>query len=400
MRVKRYVADSIQEAIVRVKNDLGRNAIILHTKPFKEGGFLGLFRKRRFEVIAAVDEEPKPVYVHKTPSTPPRPERMNPELHSAATSIARNEAGTPVKNLPDLNAIQAELAEVKALLRQNTFKPLQSVVPAHPAAVSPPRQRWEGLRKRLAKLSLTEELIDFIITKLPAELELRQDIGEWVDHCQRILEANLLIAEPFKETDGQPEVVALVGPTGVGKTTTIAKLAANLNLFDHKKVGLITIDTYRIAAVEHLRTYGDIMNIPVEVVYLPSDLERAIENLRECDVILIDTAGRSPHNPGMMDELQQFLTHSRVNLILLVLSATTQLSDMVEIEAKFSKIAYTHLVITKLDETRCLGPIVSLAWKVQRPLSYLTTGQNVPDDIELAKADKLVTQLLKGMSHG
>jgi flagellar biosynthesis protein FlhF len=210
-----------------------------------------------------------------------------------------------------------------------------------------------------------------------------------------------MFSEPLEiGTQRKQQVITLIGPTGVGKTTTIAKLAAKFNLFEGKKVGLITLDTYRIAAVEHLKTYGEIMNLPVEVVYAASDLEPAIANLGNCDVILIDTAGRSPRNQIMMDELHNFIAKPVIETILLVISATTQYQDMVNIEEKFSRIAYTHLVFTKLDETGCLGPLISLAWKCKRPIAYLATGQNVPDDLETARPDKLMARLFKGLSNG
>lgn len=396
MRVKRYVADSIQEAIVRVKNDLGRNAIILHTKPFKEGGFLGLFSRRRVEVIAAVDDDPKPAKISSETERVNTSGPVEPEVHHHTT--ATNDSAAPAGvTEADLSSLRDEIAEMKELIRQASFKPL--VPSLETVSASPLVERKKSLHEHLTDMGLAEELVSFILSQIPESISDHTE-EELLTFCRKVLEENLMFSEPMQMVSGQPSVVALVGPTGVGKTTTIAKLAAKFNLFERKKVGLITIDTYRIAAVEHLKTYGDIMNLPVEVVYTPSDLDRAIQNLSDCDLILIDTAGRSPHNQEMMDELHSFLTHSRIGEILLVISATTQLQDMMHLEEKFSKIAYTHLIFTKLDETSCLGPLVSMAWKSKRPISYVTCGQNVPDDIETAEPKKLMERLFEGRTHG
>ncbi len=447
MRVKRYVADSIQEAIARVKNDLGRNAIILHTKPFKDGGFLGLFSQRRFEVIAAVDENANDQVPRKNELKPemPTPPPVNSAVNNQTNQVISNFNQQPVSNLhnnipvqpvpiqnspgqvpvtsvpsvptsapafptqretaptpsePALSSLREEIAEMKELIKQVTNKALVSKQPAAGAenAVSHSGST-DGFRRYLQQLGLEGEIIDYLMLQVPGYLV---DGGSnsteegWAAFCQQVLSSRIMFSEPIQnDSPSEQQIMALIGPTGVGKTTTIAKLAANYNLFEGKKVGLITIDTYRIAAVEHLKTYGDIINLPVEVVYTPADLNQSFNNLQDCNLILIDTAGRSPHNQAMMDELKKFLSHSKIGLILLAISATTKYQDMISIAENFSRIAYTHLVFTKLDETQCLGPIASLAWKIRRPISYLTTGQNVPDDIEIARSERLIAQLLK-----
>lgn len=430
MRVKRYVADSLHEAIARVKLDLGRNAIILHTKQFKEGGFLGFFARRRYEVIAALDENQLPVIV-KTESPPvvksgetvsaaavnskdKKDKRQQITNSDSGTATGRHRrppgqrqkrkaeatvkpAGPEVK-MPsgtELDSIHKELTEMKELLRQVT---------PHPVAL--PRQRVSEnkvvarLREQLNRLGLEPPVIEDLIKAGTTELTSEADFSAWLNYCKQLLAAKLMFSEPLKTgPDTRQQIIALIGPTGVGKTTTIAKLAAKISLFEKKKVGLVTIDTYRIAAVEHLKTYAEIMSLPVEVVYTPADLETAFANLSDYDVILIDTAGRSPRNQTMMEELRKFIAAPEIETILLVISATTQYRDMLNIEQKFSRIAYTHLVFTKLDETGSLGPLVSLAWNCKRPISYLTTGQSVPDDIEVAKPDRLITDLFKELVH-
>lgn len=433
------MADSLQEAIARVKADLGRNAIILHTKQFKEGGFLGFFAQRRFEVIAAIDENPSPVISPVIAKTDPAPVSkpsepavfvpLNPPAtpppliaKSPATAVTKpktelvncsgeqanlpvSQTGAALQPLNSINpeaaaaresgldALREELAEMKEILRQAAQKPAVIVRESKGE-----NQLEFQLRERLTQLGLERQVIADLINESP--LKFRSGNGnltEWLNWCQQVLAAKLMFSEPLEtDTNTKQQVIALIGPTGVGKTTTIAKLAANVSLFEKKKVGLITIDTYRIAAVEHLKTYGDIMNLTVEVVYTPADLEKAIANLNECDVILIDTAGRSPRNQAMMEELRKFIAKPVIETILLVISATTQYRDMAVIEQTFSRIAYTHLLFTKLDETSSLGPIVSLAWNCKRPISYLTVGQNVPDDIVVAKPDQLIAHLFKG----
>jgi flagellar biosynthesis protein FlhF len=418
MRVKRYVADSLQEAIARVKADLGRNAIILHTKQFKEGGMFGFFAHRRYEVIAALDENQAPDAEQQRPLglkkivKAPVPSAVPVAAPTGASIIvpaankivlpsyqkaAADEAPPPAAETavePALSSLRNEMREMKELIREA-------------AAVKPTviiRERLPGsgpeteLREHLLTLGLEPEPVSALLEDMTPEMLRDWPLPELLNYCQQNLASKLLFSEPLDT--GKQQVISLIGPTGVGKTTTIAKLAAKFNLFEGKKVGLITLDTYRIAAVEHLKTYGDIMNLPVEVVYTAADLEPAIARLHYCDVILVDTAGRSPRNQIMMDELHNFIAKPVIETILLVISATTQYQDMVTIEEKFARIAYTHIVFTKLDETSNLGPLVSLAFKCKRPLSYLATGQNVPDDIETVYPDKLLTQLFKGLSHG
>ncbi len=204
------------------------------------------------------------------------------------------------------------------------------------------------------------------------------------------------VASPKPGEDGRPLTIALVGPTGVGKTTTIAKLAAAYRLRHGKRVTLITTDTYRIAAVDQLRTYANIIGVPLRVVMTPSEMEAAIEASSQTDVILIDTAGRSPGDAPRLDELRAFLRAAKPHQTHLVLSSVSSEGSMVRTAERFAELKPNLLIFTKLDEAANLGVLVNVARRVNARLSYVTTGQEVPDDIEPGRADRLARLVLDG----
>jgi len=190
-------------------------------------------------------------------------------------------------------------------------------------------------------------------------------------------------------------VVAFVGPTGVGKTTTIAKLAAIFALFEERKVALVTADTYRIAAVEQLKTYAKIIGIPIEVVFTPQEIRRAIERHLDAELILIDTAGRSHYDNMKMSELKSYIESSSPDEVHIVLSLNTKYRDLEEIIKRFGCIPLHKMVLTKLDETATFGNILNLARDFSIPISYVTNGQDVPKDIEVADPSKLAEVILR-----
>jgi flagellar biosynthesis protein FlhF len=209
-----------------------------------------------------------------------------------------------------------------------------------------------------------------------------------------MVEADLQCGGPIRVTPGRRRVVALVGPTGVGKTTTIAKLAANFRLRDGVKIGLITVDTYRIAAVEQLRTYAEIIDLPMKVVTGPTEMQKALDELAGMDLVLIDTAGRSPRDEPRIQELKSLLAEAQVDEVHLVLSLTGSARGLEANAARFAPAGVTSLILTKLDEAMGLGAIVSTARKLPLPISYITTGQDVPDDIEVARSARLASLVL------
>jgi flagellar biosynthesis protein FlhF len=211
-----------------------------------------------------------------------------------------------------------------------------------------------------------------------------------------LLEADVKVSGLIVTEAGKCRVVALVGPTGVGKTTTIAKLAANYRLREKRRVGLITVDTYRVAAVEQLRTYADIIDLPMEVVATPREMREAVARMSHLDLVLMDTAGRSPRDEVKIQELKSMLSEAEPDEVHLVLSSTAGAKSLIGTAEKFADVGTTSLVLTKLDEAHSLGHLVSLARNCRLPVSYLTDGQNVPDDIQVAQRGA-VAELLLGI---
>ncbi len=209
-----------------------------------------------------------------------------------------------------------------------------------------------------------------------------------------MIESEVRCCGPIVPQAGTRRVIALVGPTGVGKTTTIAKLAANFRLRDGIKMGLVTVDTYRIAAVEQLRTYAEIIDLPMKVVTSKLEMKRALDELHGLDLILIDTAGRSPRDDLKIQELKSLLAEAEVDEVHLVLSMTSSARSLIATAERFAPANITALILTKLDEAAEMGNLLSVVRKIPKPISYLTTGQDVPDDIEPAQANRIARLIL------
>ncbi len=224
-----------------------------------------------------------------------------------------------------------------------------------------------------------------------------------LDHLLAIVYQRLVLkfgeAETITPAGKGPKVIFFIGPTGVGKTTTIAKLASSFKVEENRKIALLTADTYRIAAAEQLHTYANILEVPFRIIYTPSELTAAVRDFAECDYILVDTAGHSPHNSGQRDgvtELLGALDYSVDREVYLVLSATTKYRDLLSIADTYMNMTKFSLIFTKIDETTTLGSMLNLRLYTGAPLAYITIGQNVPDDIEIFNAQETVKLLLGG----
>lgn len=353
MKVKTFVANSVQEGMQLIKRELGPEAMIIHSRKVRQKGLLGFLAPPKVEITAAVDNGP---------NYPPAQAKVLPKQW------------------------ENEISELKAMVAQLVSKQQKQEIQTDGIFAS----YLEKLQDRGVEAKVAEAVLLDIKREYGANDSLKEEVLDLI--VQKKMKAYL----PTEKLPPKARVVVFTGPTGVGKTTTLAKLAAHLSLYQNKQVGMITIDTYRIGAVEQLRTYAEITDIPIEVVMTPKDIETALEKLAGADIVLVDTAGRSANNSMQVKELATFINRLPQAEIFLVLSVTTKTEDLHLIVDKFRSIGYNRLIFTKLDETANFGAIINTTYATGLPVTYVTTGQSVPDDLEEADADKLVQLILKG----
>ena len=282
-----------------------------------------------------------------------------------------------------IEELQSELAQMKAMLVQVVSKE------------KTPEDEM-SLQQALKQQEVEPDIIDDVVLQLPAEAILAdKDTPLALEGLTKYLADNVQMADGLELKSRKRKIAALLGPTGVGKTTTLAKIAAQCVLEKGVSTAFITADTYRISAVEQLKTYADILGLPIAIVYTPDELKEAIQKFRQKQLILIDTAGRSQHNRRQMAELKEFLAVNQNIEKYLVLSATTKNEDAKDIIDKFSVCKPDKVIFTKTDETKSLGIILNILRRKEMRLSYLTNGQSVPDDIVPAEAGKLAELFLR-----
>lgn len=392
MKIKKYEGSTEKEAMLKVKDDLGKEALIVSVKNIRPKGLYKIFKKPYVEVTAAVDE--KGIF---------QVDRDMPKNNAVIKQDTKNslEYETPedeqsnfiqlLKNLSDINQKEiVDKTEEKA--NKNTTNESMPIDLMH---------KEMPFLKIVYEQLLENDLDEAYVNQLMVGLgELSYEQGTTIDDVISIIYKRIIKLlsdlETIKLHKGKVKTVAFVGPTGVGKTTTIAKIASYFTLNLQKRVALITADTYRIAAVEQLRTYANILNIPIKVVYSPTELKDAIEAFKDVDLILIDTAGRSHKNAEHQAELTKLLNEIEEKEIYLVLSLATKYNDLVKITDVYNDITSYKLIFTKLDETSSYGNILNLKLKTNAMLSYVTFGQNVPDDISELNVHDIAKKILGG----
>jgi flagellar biosynthesis protein FlhF len=415
MVIKKYLVKNMNEGLTRIRYELGKDAIIISQRRVRKPGLKGLFSKKVIEVTAAVenssnedknnftqdkdyskrDEEFQnslesikrlmqhevsglndPIKIKETEKTETLTNRIFEHNSNVEKELSKVNYNKENQNIEDTNieSIHKEVSELKSLFKKAI------------EGTSYGEKSIDFLKERLIKLEIDEEFQDEIIKEVKVN---SNEIKDEVESLRDVFEKDILISQ-----EGLNGRIVLVGPTGVGKTTTIAKLAARLALVEKKKVGLITVDTYRIGAVEQLKTYAEIMNIPFQVVITMKEMEEAIENMKECEVILIDTTGRSSKNTMQISELRAFVQKANPDHVNMVISATTKNSDIKSILKGYSELKYDNIIITKLDETSVYGSLYNIVKIANKPVNFITIGQNVPHDIKVPTKEEIASFIL------
>lgn len=373
MNVRTYRASTMREALDLVRRELGSDAIIFSTRQTPVRGRFPWQRARATaEIVAGVAEQTAPL----RQSTGRKRSLDNENAFATEpTPVAPTTATPPT----DSNA------ELAALIQQLGHR-------VRPYSRREIPDELFHLYTRLIDADVYELDARELVLELPPEM--RRSPDALAPALESIINRHVSCCGPIRVTPGVRTVAALVGPTGVGKTTTVAKLAANFKLRDGVKVGLVTVDTYRVAAVEQLRTYAELIDLPMHVVSSPREMRAALQQLEGMDLVLIDTAGRSPRDEVKIQELKGYLAEADVDQVLLVLSLVAGARSLEQAAEKFHTVGVTSLLLTKLDEAAGAGSILSAARRIALPISYLTNGQDVPDDIEPASTPHVARLIL------
>ncbi|MGM8364120.1 flagellar biosynthesis protein FlhF [Virgibacillus sp. W0181] len=370
MKVKKYVAETMPEAMNEIRKELGPDAVILNSRELKGNGFFGFFRKNRIEVVAALDSQPIQTTDNKKQFMP---EKL----------LSDNELS---KTNSDSTDVVSEIKQLKKMLQHQAFQSTNNYLPEYEVI-------YQYLLEQEIEDQYSKQLIDQVMEKYksanatPSPVDILQTVRLEIEKA--------LKNTSFAGSSDDKRVVQFVGPTGVGKTTTLAKVAAHRMLNEEKKIAFITADTYRIAAIEQLKTYARILNVPIEIAYSIEDYKNALQKFASYDLILVDTAGRNYLDERYVKELKRTIDFNEDMETYLVLSLTAKSNDITEIYDQFSHLSIKKIIFTKIDETHQYGNIVNMALRGYVEIAYLADGQNVPDDLIEPTPEK-ISELIIG----
>ena len=386
MLIKKFQANTNAEAIMLAMEELGKDAIIMSVKNINPRGIYKLFKKPTVEVTAAIDdsiaaeerkqkerEKKSPFFTEvvdeeKKEFKSDNTQQLEQKLESLQNIIEKQIQDKPLKEVEDKISDDKNLACFRLIYNQ------------------------------MIDNEVDEIYANQIISEIEQTLKKDAPINQILSAVYQKIVLKLGPSKSLELEDSATKFVFFIGPTGVGKTTTIAKIASSLIMEKKKKVAFVTADTYRIAAVEQLRTYANILDVPMHVIYDADEMKKVREELKDYDVVLVDTAGRSHKNREQRDDIERLILSvpEEEREIYLVLSVTTKYRDLLKITETYSQISDYRLVFTKLDETASFGNILNIRMATGAALSYSTFGQNVPDDISRTDAQLIAKQLLGG----
>ena len=407
MIIKKYTGKTEAEATEAAKKELGSGLVIMNVREVKKKGFFAFLSPKQIEITAALEEEnpQKPQYGSITRAADASAENRNLSVRNSTENIEKK-----------LDSLQT-LLESQLNSRQATGE--ETGIPRETVSEEKEKKDSEAETQEKKEEEQNPEQDKFIRLLYNKMLDNEMDekyVNSILEDAAKTKKADLpfdyLLANIYQKmvlkfgksegitpvADG-PRIVLFIGPTGVGKTTTIAKLAGKYCVEDKRKVALLTADTYRIAAAEQLRTYANILETPFRVIYTPEELQTAVKDYWDCDYIFIDTAGRSHQNADQLEKMKEMvgaLKDPGNYHVFLVLSATTKYRDLQRIADCYGKIADYELIFTKLDETEAVGNLLNMKLYTGAPVAYVTCGQNVPDDMEVFNPQKTVKQILGG----
>ncbi len=395
MIIKKFQGKTEDEAVSFAKKELGNGVVIMNVRNAKKKGFFSIFKRSMVEVTVALEEEQEKPAFKPRPIQRPAPAKK-PDLANNPDIIKEPEP-------------EQEAAPRKDKLLEEKLDSLQSFIEKQ---LSREENKTEGESAENESTPVLKLIYNTLVENEVTEKyagDIISEVGNVTDDSASI---DFVLASVYQKMIlkfGQPQtiypatdgvkVVFFIGPTGVGKTTTIAKIASILAVNDKKKIALLTTDTYRVGAAEQLRTYAGILEVPFRVIYTADEMETAIKDFGKCDYILVDTAGHSHHNEELKRSVSQFIACIDEEIekdIFLVLSATTKYRDLLNITDAYDEFTGYKLIFTKLDETMSYGNLFNLRMHTGADMSYITCGQSVPDDIEPFSPQTTVKQLLGG----
>lgn len=416
MIVKKFLASTEEEAVLLAKAELGDNVTIMNTKKIEPHGFSRFFKKTSVEITAAVDDNIREEKKEDIPDFSKLQQAIQQSQPAPDSKAAKKEADIEqlirakqvilddedesVQKENDRVDIEQRLTNLQDLLEKQLNTKREEEKEEKEKVVDQKQAYLDLIRKQLIDSEVEACYVEQIIEEIEGSLTNNTTLDNILANVYQKIVLKIGTPHLIDLRTKRTKYIFFIGPTGVGKTTTIAKIASTMKLSKKTKVALITSDTYRIAAVEQLKTYANILGVPLKVIYSPEEMEKAKEELSDFDLVLVDTAGRSHNNHEQQEDIGNILKTipEGEREVFLVLSATTKYRDLVNISKSYSEICKYNLIFTKLDETDTVGNIFNIHILTGAPLSYTTWGQNVPDDIGKIDAQKIAKQLLGGNS--